>query len=105
MARSEIPGYPNVTSIRLPDGFKQALDLFLNSFQAKTGTYISRSEFMVTATYWYIDHLINSQADTVDEIMRSLEAFSRKGRRPPGSQHPSEDPSPGSAPEDMPESF
>lgn len=103
MAKNEIPGYPNVTSIRLPDGFKHALDLFLNTFQTQTGAYISRSEFMVTATYWYLDHLINSQADTVDEIMRSLESFSQKNRK--ATPHPGGDPFPESSPEEMPESF
>ena len=78
MGRPEIPGYPNVTSIRLPDGFKQTLDQFLTTFQSQTGTYISRSEFMVVATYWYIDHLLQANVETVNQITTHLKKFSQR---------------------------
>src|SRR3990167_4266821 len=81
MGRPQIQDYPNVTSIRLPEGFKQALDLFLNTLHRDTGVYFSRSEFMVTATYWYLEHLLSCETSTVGEITRHLEQFSRDRKR------------------------
>ena len=88
MGRPEIPGYPNVTSIRLPDGFKQTLDQFLTSFQDQTGTYISRSEFMVVSTYWYIDHLLQANVETVNQITTHLKKFSQRHRGRNQKPHP-----------------
>ena len=77
MPRNAIPDHPNVTSIRLPDDFKAAVDLFLDTLNKETGIYMSRSEFMTTATYWYLDHLIQANSGTVEDLRERLGRFSR----------------------------
>ena len=83
MARTAIPNYPNVTSIRLPDGFKAAVNSFLKSLNHETGVYMSRSEFMVVSTYWYLSHLMDMGEATPAEIQKHIKMFARDPKARP----------------------
>jgi hypothetical protein len=86
MPKKPIPNFPNVSSIRLPDDFRSAVDLFLKTLNTDTGLYMSRSEFMVVSTYWYLDHLIESDSDCVELLRKDIKKYSRNPRKKPASQ-------------------
>lgn len=65
--------FPEVTSIRLPDGLKRLIDRFVDKLNSETGIQLSRSEFIVTSIEYYLRYLVD--AKNHDEMVTRIENF------------------------------
>ena len=51
-----------MTSIRLPEGMKEAIEQLLDYLNKKTGIHLTRSEFIVTAIQFYLMHCLEAKS-------------------------------------------
>ena len=65
--------FPQTTSIRIPEGLKEKMKVLLDALNERAGVHITRSEFMVMATKYYLKYLFNSKDEA--ELQSKLTEF------------------------------
>jgi len=72
ITKKPLPEINVPTSIRLPYGFKDAVQKFLIAIREKTGATVTLTEFIVTACEFYLKYLVEGEENNLEEKMREF---------------------------------